>query len=69
LEGLILARFAKEKLGQLELLNSKLDLLRYQTRLLVDFNLINVQRYEYVARLLNNIGSKLGGWIKQQRRR
>jgi hypothetical protein len=69
LEGLILARFAKEKLVQLELLNSKLDVLRYQTRLLVDFNLINVQRYEYVARLLNNIGSELGGWIKQQRKR
>jgi hypothetical protein len=69
LEGLILARFAKEKLVQLELLNSKLDVLRYQTRLLVDFNLLNVQRYEYVARLLNNIGSESGGWIKQQRKR
>ncbi len=34
LEGLIIARYQKEKLTQLELLQSKLDILRYQTRLL-----------------------------------
>jgi hypothetical protein len=39
LEGLILARYAREKLGQLELLNAKIDILRHQTRLLFDFGL------------------------------
>ena len=66
LESLIIARFAKEKLSQLEAINSKLDILRYQTRLLLDFNLINAQRYEHAAKLLNEIGTDLGGWVKQQ---
>ena len=67
LESLIIARFQKEKLSQLEALNSKLDILRYQTRLLLDFNLINAHRYEYAAKLLNEIGTDLGGWVKQQK--
>lgn len=66
LEGLIIARYQKEKLTQLELLQSKLDILRYQTRLLFDFNLITIDRYEYVGKLINAIGIELGGWIKQQ---
>ncbi|MEQ8385697.1 MAG: diversity-generating retroelement protein Avd [Coleofasciculus sp. A1-SPW-01] len=69
LDGLIIARYAQEKLAQLESLNSQLDILRYQTRLLLDFELISVQRYEYAGQLLNTIGQDLGGWIKQQRKR
>jgi hypothetical protein len=38
LEGLIQAKYAKNKLSQLESLNSKLDILRYQTRMMLDFN-------------------------------
>ncbi|MEA5529979.1 diversity-generating retroelement protein Avd [Dolichospermum sp. UHCC 0684] len=67
LEGLILARYAREKLGQLELLNAKIDILRHQTRLLFDFQLFDERRYEYVGQLINDIGNELGGWIKQQR--
>lgn len=67
LEGLIQARYAKEKLTQLEALNIKLDILRHQTRLLLDFNLIKTERYEYAGQQINAIGTELGGWIKQQR--
>ncbi|MFB2934945.1 diversity-generating retroelement protein Avd [Aerosakkonemataceae cyanobacterium BLCC-F154] len=69
LDGLIIAKYASDKLSILESLNSKLDILRHQTRLLLDFNLIEVERYEYVGQLINDIGSDLGGWIKQQRKR
>ncbi len=69
LEGLILARYSQDKLERLESLNFRLDLLRHQTRLLLDFNLMQAERYEYVGKLLNEIGTELGGWIKQQRRR
>jgi hypothetical protein len=68
LESLIRARYATEKLPHLEPLNSELDILRHQTRLLLDFQLINHQRYEYIAKLLNEIGMELGGWIKQKRK-
>ncbi len=67
LDGLIVARYAKQKLVQLEALNSKLDILRYQTRFLLEFNLIKTERYEYAQKLLNDIGIDLGGWIKQQK--
>lgn len=67
LENLVLARYQKNKLPQLQMLNSKLDVLRYQTRLLLDFDLISLQRYQYVSKLINAVGTDLGGWIKQQR--
>ncbi|WP_416674627.1 diversity-generating retroelement protein Avd [Egbenema bharatensis] len=69
LEGLIQARYAPDKLPQLQVLNSQLDILRHQTRLLLDFELIATNRYEYAGQLLNGIGTDLGGWIKQQRKR
>jgi hypothetical protein len=68
LEGLIMARYSRNKLELLEQLNTRLDLLRHQTRLLLDFELLQTERYEYIGKRLNEIGVELGGWIKQQRR-
>jgi hypothetical protein len=67
LEGFIYARYATEKLDSLKHLNAKLDLLRYQTRLLLDFELVKIERYEYVSKLIDDIGKQLGGWIDQQK--
>jgi hypothetical protein len=41
----------------------------HQSRLLLDFQLISVGRYEYAVKLINAIGQDLGGWIKQQKSR
>ncbi|MFM7528006.1 MAG: diversity-generating retroelement protein Avd, partial [Nodosilinea sp.] len=68
LENLIQARYEQDKLSRLQSLNSKLDILRHQTRLLLDFELVADRRYEYISNLLNSIGADLGGWIKQQQR-
>jgi len=68
LEVLITVRYQREKLVQLMALNIKLDILRHQTRLLLDFELMPVHRYEYAGQCLNAIGTDLGGWIKQQRK-
>lgn len=67
LEQLIKARFEKDKLSRLENLNSQLAILRYQTRLLLDFEQIEIRRFEYATKRLNEIGVELGGWIKQQK--
>jgi hypothetical protein len=67
LEGLIQARYSHDKVPQLVTLNALLDVLRYQTRLLLDFDLIHTERYEYAGTHLNAIGAELGGWIRQQR--
>jgi hypothetical protein len=68
LESLICVRYQRQKLQLLEPINSRLDVLRHQTRLLLDFNLISAQRYEYAGKLINAIGVDLGSWIKQQRK-
>ncbi|MFB2834217.1 diversity-generating retroelement protein Avd [Floridanema evergladense] len=69
LEGLIKAKYANKKLSHLIDLNVQLDILRHQTRLLLDFHLIDLQRYEYIGKLIDEIGFELGGWIKNQRQR
>ena len=66
LENLILARYEQNKLGRLTLLNGKLDILRHQSRLLLDFNLVNANRYENISQKINALGIELGGWIKHQ---
>jgi len=66
LEDLTIARYAKEKLERLKSVNTQLDILRSQTRLLLDFQLVAIRRYEYAIKLINEIGIELGGWIKQQ---
>lgn len=69
LESLTLARYAKEKLILLEPLNGKIDLIRLQTRLMLDFELMKPDRYEYASKLIVEIGNQLGGWIDQQKRK
>jgi hypothetical protein len=67
LKGLIAARYSSEKLARLEGINTRLDLLRYQTRMLKDFSLIDGRRYGFVSAMINEIGKNLGLWINQQR--
>jgi hypothetical protein len=69
LDGLIRARYRREKLELLEGLNAELDVLRFQFRLCRDLDLVNVRRYEYMSGLVNEIGESLGGWIRQQKGR
>ncbi|WP_295408145.1 diversity-generating retroelement protein Avd [uncultured Thiocystis sp.] len=66
LEQLIAAKYAREKLALLQGINVRLEVLRYQTRLLYDFRLIAVNRYEFAAQATHDIGVELGGWIRQQ---
>ncbi len=65
--GLILARYDQERIKRLELLNGMTDVLRHQTRLLLDLQLIAPERYHHAAGLINAIGSEIGGWLKEQR--
>jgi len=67
LGGLIRARYRKDKVELLEMLNAELEVLRYQTRLCKDFALLDTRRYEHVSGLINDIGKDLGGWLRQQR--
>lgn len=69
LESLICIRYnRRNRVERLEALNSELDVLRHQTRLLRDFELLRLERYEQASQHLNTIGTDLGAWLNQQRR-
>lgn len=67
LDELIAAKFESSKIVRLAGINVKLDVLRFQTRMLVDFDLIDGRKFTFVSSRINEIGVELGGWIKQQR--
>jgi len=65
LDNLITARYTKTgRLALLRSINTRLQVLRYQCRLLMDFNLVALKRYEYMHRQINDVGVELGGWIR-----
>jgi uncharacterized membrane protein YheB (UPF0754 family) len=66
LEDLLKARYSTHKLPLLEAINLRLDIIRYQTRLLRDFEQMDLRRYAYALKLINDIGRALGGWIGPQ---
>jgi len=66
LEILIEASFTKEKLSLLRKANLNLEKFRFLARLSKDMRYINLNAYEYQAKLVNEIGKMLGGWIKSQ---
>ena len=69
-DGLVMARYSRPgaKLELLEPLAGRIDLLQIQTRLLQDFQLIDLGRYEHASRLIGEVSRQLTGWINQQRR-
>lgn len=65
LEGLVTARYQRDKQAILPPLMSRIDLLKYQTRLLFDFELVDLRRYEYASRAIGEVGQQLRGWMKK----
>jgi hypothetical protein len=67
LEVLLEACYSKAKLPLLNQANIKLEQIRFYVRLCKDLKLISLHRYEVISKMINEIGTELGGWIKQQR--
>jgi hypothetical protein len=67
LELLVQANYSKDKLGYLGDANLKIELLRFLWRLSLDLQYLSTRRYEFVSKKLNDIGSLVGGWIRQQK--
>ena len=65
---LVEASYTHEKLELLRQANRKLEQLRYLLRLCRDLDLFPLQRYEHISREINEAGSLIGGWVKQQER-
>lgn len=67
LEGLVEARYAKNKLEILRRQNLRIEKLRFQTRLCKDLRFISLDQYGRLCVMMNEVGKMIGGWLKSQR--
>lgn len=69
LELLIEAAYTQEKNALLTSANVQIEKLRFLVRLAKDLHVLSLGAYEQAARMLYEVGSLLGGWLKQQQRK
>ena len=67
LEHLIEAAYSRDKLPILNRINLQLEKLRYLFRLAFDLRIMDMRRYEFAARAIDEIGKLVGGWMKASR--
>lgn len=65
-EALIAATYSRKPLPQLFDANLQLEKLRIQMRLAYDLRSVDMRRYEFAVRSIDEIGRMVGGWIKVQ---
>ncbi len=66
IEDLVEARYTRDKKAILRGINLRLEKMRILLRLAHGFRYLSTQSYEFAVRSLNQVGSMIGGWIKQQ---
>jgi hypothetical protein len=64
LEALIEATYTRERIQHLRGANLGIEKLRFLLRLAADLRLLDRRRYEHAARLLDETGRLIGGWVK-----
>jgi|GEM_PF-508603 len=67
LDHLIAATYARDRLHRLSAANLALERLRFFMRLATDLRIIDLRRYEHAARLIDETGRLVGGWMKADR--
>lgn len=66
LEGLIEARYTRDRRPLLQRLNLELEFLRFQFRIANELRCLSTDSYGSASRFVNEIGQQLGSWIKSQ---
>ena len=69
IEGLIEATYTRDRGPVLARVNLLIEKLRYLVRLAKDLKHLDLKRYEFAARSLDEIGRLVGGWMKAQHAR
>ncbi len=64
LDLLIEAKYSKQRGDLLTRANVRLEQVRFQIRLALDEKLLAMGGYEQVARMQNEVGRLLGGWLR-----
>ena len=66
LEALIDATYTKDRHGHLARANLGIEKLRFLFRLAASLKYLDIKRYTFAARQLDEIGRMVGGWSKGQ---
>ena len=69
LDTLIEAAYTRERVELLQSANLGLEKLRFWIRLAKDLHLLDFKRYEHAARLIDELGRQVGGWLRAERGR
>lgn len=64
LERLIEATYSRQAMPLLATANLGLEKLRFLFRLAADLKLLDLRRYEFAARAIDEVGRLVGGWMK-----
>jgi hypothetical protein len=64
LDALIEATYTRDRRAHLTRANLGLEKLRFHFRLAAEMKHLDMRRYEYAARTLDEIGRLVGGWAK-----
>jgi hypothetical protein len=68
LEDLVDAAYTADKRPALQRANRRLSVIRHLWRLALELKVINLKRYEYGAKLIEDLGRQIGGWLKSKGR-
>lgn len=66
-EDLVQAQYSKRKTELLRRINLNLEKLRILVRICFEMRHLSGNQYEYASRQINEAGSMVGGWLKQQK--
>ena len=66
LEALVQAAYTRHKQAGLQRANLQLEVQRHLWRLAYELQVIPLKRYEHGARLMDDLGRQIGGWLRAQ---
>jgi hypothetical protein len=69
IEGIIEARYSKNKYSTLRRIDLNMEKLRILLRMCHDLKYLDSNGYEFASRKINEAGKMAGGWRKQQERK
>ena len=66
---LLRAKYSKDKSPHLAEANIELEVLRFQVRLAKDLEALPAKSHGHAAKVMNDIGRQIGGWLASKTRR
>lgn len=69
LDGLLRAKFTRDRAGLLRQVNLELEVFRFQLRMARDLKCFSLDSYGHAAGAVNEIGQMVGGWLRSSEAR